>query len=398
MRSIGVLFIISLIVCGCATNPTVPSIDDEISQDLSVAGINSQAGNHRLWGEWTLHFSADHSRVDAVPMRSGRFHLNVPRFLEEYCTDCLDIESIKNNGDGTIDLTVRIIHPFAGHPEYTGFDVKGIIMFQASHSVPWWSRYIYPYGTDSDYSYFYMSWAEVGDPEVLNPDGYTVRWSPYWDSGSSMPIFSYWEGKYTRGTPTANINAYRNFYTDEERHMFRVDGSDTETYLISLPPGPVIAGYAVEASWEPPINTPVTDPINDFPISANQEEPYYFRFVVNNDEPITEHELKGEYMGDCSAMRYEWRQWHGREPIGVTESWPPFLPHWLIGSGSFICKCAQEPPPGMEYRSTEKTIPVYDMYGGESGNYRGVAVIWHPDWMGEPHYVAYDVFDFTLDF
>ena len=398
MRSIATLFVIAAVVCGCATNPTVPPANDEADiPDLQLSGMNQRTGNHRLWTEGTLYFSADHTRVDAVPMRSGRFHLNVPKFLEEYCTDCLQITGIHKNGDGTIEMMVRITHPFDGHPEYTGFDVKGIIMFQASHSVPWWSRYIYPYGTGTHYNYFYMSWAEVGDPEVLNPDGYTVRWSPYWDSGSSMPIFSYWKGKYTRGTPTANINAYRNFYTDEERHMFRVDGSDTETYHISLPPGPVVAGYAVEASWEPPIKTPVTDPINDFPISANQEEPYYFRMVVNNDEPITEHILKGEYKGDCSATRYEWRQWYGREANHGVESWPEYLPQWVIMTGLWDGPC-DNAPPELQSRYTVKQYPVYEMYGGESGKYRGVAVIYATDHKQIPFYVAYDVFDFTLDF
>ena len=398
MRSIGVLFIISLIVCGCASNPTVPSIVDGSSQDLSAAGMSSQADNHRLWGEWTFHFSADHTRVDAVPMRSGRFHLNVPKFLESYCTDCLQIAGVQNNGDGTIDLTVRITHPFAGHPEYTGFDVKGIIMFEGSHTVPWHSKRIFPYGDMSDKSAFSIRWAEVGDPEVLNPDGYTVRWSPWWPSGSTMPIFSYWKGKYTRGTPTANINAYRNFYTDEERHMFRVDDSDTETYLISLPPGPVIAGYAVEASWEPPITTPVTDPINDFSISANQEEPYYFQFVVNNDEPITEHELHGEYKGDCSGTRYEWSQWYGREPVYGLESWPPFLPTWVIITAAFPVPCDSEPPPGVTAKYTDNWYYLYDMYGGESGKYRGIAVTYAMGIEFIPFYVSYDVFDFTLEY
>ena len=70
-----------------------------------------------------------------IPEREGRFHLNALKFLESYCTDCLKIMGIKNNGDGTIDLTVQITHPFKGHPEYTGLDVKGIIMFNGSHAL-----------------------------------------------------------------------------------------------------------------------------------------------------------------------------------------------------------------------------------------------------------------------
>jgi len=83
-----------------------------------------------------FYFSEDHNSVEAVPKRQARFHLNSLKFLESYCTDCLQITQIKNNGDGTIDLTVRIDHPFNGFPQYTGFDVKGIIMFNGSYEYP----------------------------------------------------------------------------------------------------------------------------------------------------------------------------------------------------------------------------------------------------------------------
>ena len=335
MRSISVLVIIATLLCGCAGDPVGPAMQatDGSMQASFTQATDPHEGPFRLWGEWQIFIDETRTKVDAVPLRSGRMHLNVPKFLEQYCTDCLQITNITNNGDGTIDLTVRITHPFTGHPEYTGFDVKGIIMFNGSHTVHWHSLEIYPYGEESNHNYFYISWAELGDAEVLNRDGYTVRWSPWWDSGSSLPILSYWHGKYTIGTPTANINAYKNFYTDEERHMFRDDGSVSREYHIYLPPGPIAAGYAVEACWEPPLVTPVTDPLNDFPITANQEEPYYFRFVVNDGEPVTEEVLTFEYEGDCSYARFEWSQWYGDPPHQAAQSWP-YYPDWVVRNQS----------------------------------------------------------------
>jgi hypothetical protein len=62
----------------------------------------------------------------------------------------------------------------------------------------------------------------------------------------------------------------------------------SRTYHIWLPTGPVEAGYAVDACWEPPDVTPVIDPATDFPISANQPEAYHFKVVANDGLPATD--------------------------------------------------------------------------------------------------------------
>jgi hypothetical protein len=397
MRALLLVAVLSLLTAGCAGNHgnlTPPLISDD-SPQLSAQSGAPDSERYNLWGNWSLFFDDTHTKVDAVPVRSGRFHLNATKFLEDYCSNCLQIYGIHKNGDGTVDMTVQVTHPFQDHPEYTGFDVKGIIMFNGTHTVPWWSKSIFPYGTIDDLHYFYVSWAEVGDPELLNQDGYTVRWSPWWDSGSDLPIFKYWEGKYTNGTPTANLNAYVNFYTDEERHMFRTNGSVQREYHLSLPPGPIVAGYAIEACWEPPTVTPVTDPLNDFPVSANQEEPYYFRFVVNNDQPVTEHILPAE---DCLYTRYEWSQWYGHAPTRACDSWPVSDSYAIPNQNLGYLPCEQEPPTGVETSATATEYHIYDMYEGKSGNYRGVAVCYTFDIKFITYSIAYDVFDFTLDY
>ena len=294
MRNALLVVILAATVVGCAhpdQNPTVPSTGSDLGAHASrlhseltgPSGLaESQGGPFRLLGEYTFFISAERDRVDVVPRRDMHFHLNALKFLEEYCTDCLQITGIKNNGDGTIDLTVRITHPFKGFPQYTGFDVKGIIMFQGSHELKSYKKYP-PYPQN-----LRLSWRRMGDPELLNADGFSYRWSPWYDSGLPQPIFNYWEGRFAKGTPTANINGYLNFYSHEERHMFAHSASVSRTYHIWLPPGLIVAGYAVEACWEPPINTPVTNPIEDFPITANQPEAYRFKIVINDGNPVTD--------------------------------------------------------------------------------------------------------------
>jgi len=371
-----------LFVVGCSTgtrDPVQPDPGTKIPINLKAPSqIND---NHMLWGEYNLFFNNDHTSVDVVPKRQGRLHLNALKFLEEYCTDCIKVTGIHNNGDGTINLTVQITHPFPDNPEYTGFDVKGIIMFNGSYDVFWQSYYIYPF-----YEHFHISWKEAGDAELLNPDGYTPRWNPAWDSGSSMPIYNYWPGKYSNGTPSANLNAFINYYTDENRHMFRVNGKVSRTYHIWLPPGPLAVGYAVEACWEPPVNMPVTDPLNDFPYSANQPEPYFAELTVNNNEIITEQCCNG-----CSTVQFEFGQWYGPKPNGHT-----YYPGCLPGSSPTLFDC-EDPDP---------TDNVYFMMSGllvthcGNGKHRGVAVVYKnhyetPDLIYD--WLSYIPFDYEID-
>jgi hypothetical protein len=396
MRGSAILIIL-LALAGCATGN---SISPPLNQAPEI-----QAGNlvvaddpYTLWGEWTFYFNEAHDQVDVVPKRAGRFHLNALKFLEEYCADCLEITNIKGNGDGTINLTVKITHPFPDNPEYTGFDVKGILMFDGSQKNLYHSKHYFPYGTLSNPSYFISSWAKLGDPEVLNADGYTVRWSPWWhETGSELPIFNYWEGKYAKGTPSSNVNAYLNFYTSEERHIFTVDGSVERTYHIALPPGSITAGYAVEAHWVPPDVTPVTDPINDIPISANQMEPFNFKFVINNGDPITQECCNAPY-GDCSFMYHEFKQWYGSIPVGSEISFPPY-DNWLINTNSGPPECLQVPPNDLIWLSEEFGWPLSKWYAGKDGEYRGVAMLKYA--YGFPDYVrvwqVYTVFEFTID-
>jgi hypothetical protein len=368
------------IMVGCvARTPVAP---DTGRPSLATQQRSPSDDPHRLWGTYELFISAAHDRVDVVPKREARFHLNALKFLESYCADCLKITKIKNNGDGTIDLTVKITHPFKGHPEYTGFDVKGIIMFNGSHIMDTLNSGP-AFGLPEPS--VRVSWREMGDPQVLNPDGYTLRWSPNYDSGSSLPIFNYWKGKYATGEPNADVNAYLDYYTTADRHMFAVDSSVSRTYKISLPAGkPLIAGYAVEACWEPATVTPVKDPLKDFPFSANQSEPYCLVFSVNNGEPVKAHSNCCQGFGDCSDSWVEVKQWGG---VNVTYyskySEAPY------GSTDFIEPC--EPP--------ELDIQSFDNFAGSGdkppGKYQWLYVAAQQVWPIFINY-AYDLMEFEV--
>ena len=61
------------------------------------------------------------------------FHLNALNLLEQgQCHNCVSIEKVTKLGNGLVDVDASITHPFPGLAQYTGFDVKGIVMFKGS--------------------------------------------------------------------------------------------------------------------------------------------------------------------------------------------------------------------------------------------------------------------------
>ncbi len=287
MKTYLMICLMAVLVFGCAGNPAMPGVSDDpsTSGDLeTTTGREISFHNpHKLWAAGNLYFSSDHDSVELVPFRMGGIHLNVLRFFEESGDNCVLITGLQDNYDGTINLTMQITHPYPGHLELTAFDPKLILMFQGSHVIPDNMNHMPLYPLD-----YRLSWRLMGDPEILNADGYTYYWCPDYDSGLPQPIFNYWEGKYAfGGTPTANMNAFLNYYSNEERHMLESGATVSHTFHISLPSGPWRAGYALDVSWEIPTVMPVTNPVDDFPITANQPEMYRFKLIYNDGEVIT---------------------------------------------------------------------------------------------------------------
>ena len=383
MHRIVIFLLAGLMVAGCSSPSPVTS-EPQAADRNEVKHQSSDASEyHWLWGQWTLYISESRDRVEVVPTRDGAFHLNALKFLETECPNCVEITKIKNNGDSTIDLTVRLRHPFPGYAEYTGFDVKGIVMFNGSYQLS------SPGAFPGD---FHISWRLMGDPELLNPDGYSIFWSPSYDSGSPLPILNYWAGKYSSGTPTANINAYLNFYNIEDRHIFTSTGVVNRVYHLYLPPGPLTVGYAVDACWAPPTKTPVINPVVDFPVSANQKEPYHFRFVLNNDLPITQGKCCGLDPDDpCADFRIETLQWYGPPQSNISFTAPAIPPDQSeghVGAGVFPCQVSNTEWLGG---------PGWKFSDYPDGTYRSVAIVMAEDWQGDANRLAYTLFDWTVD-
>jgi hypothetical protein len=239
-----------------------------------------------------------------------------------------------------------------------------------------------------------LSWRELGDPQLLNADGFTYLWSPWYDSGSDKPIYNYYAGKYSHGTPTANINGFLNFFSDEERHMFREGQSVERVYHIWLPPGPVEAGYAVDACWEPPTVTPVTDPVNDFPYSANQPEMYRFKVVLNDGKPFDKACCTG---GSVYNARAEYGYWYIMPPfkpeniwVGI---WDETMSFFKTGYNTEQCNTPPEHP---DWEClANMNFPDYPNGTYQLLAWEGHAFTYQPSYL--MLYPTFDVFEVTLD-
>jgi hypothetical protein len=188
------------------------------------------------------------------------------------CDNCLWVNKLVNNGDGTVSIDISIRHPYPGNRYYTGFDVRGILHTTTHYEIK------NPYA--SDHPQYYLPAVETGDPELLNPDAYIYGqdYSPWAFPTSDPPIFKYQPGGDLGGTFDEDDKEFEgwneawpfiNYYSSETRRHFATHETVTRTYHIALPPGDCEFGYTVDACWAKPIKIPVTDVEIDFPMQAN---------------------------------------------------------------------------------------------------------------------------------
>jgi len=256
--------------CASGTGDANPVLPDENQQATTFTRVSE---GRSLWGFYEIRVDTRTCEFEVLPAREAMMHLNILAWLEDGpCLNCFQLVSLLPSGNDTFFATIRLRHPF-GNQIFTGFDVRGIAMFDGSGSF-WTSGLTY---SDSDQE----------DGEVLNPDGYTTLYNPT-TAGHGMEgyvegnLASYWP-------PDTTLNAWKLFVSDDAantRNMFYAGDEVTVTYEISLPMfGPFVFAYAVDACWAPPETKPVTDPVNDFGIDANCPEPWK---IETFEEPVGE--------------------------------------------------------------------------------------------------------------
>jgi len=281
-RGAGSLLMILMLFLGCSSANTPATIPSKALQPS-----NSEGAQRWTWGQWMFYISELHDSIEAVPIRETDWHVNILKFLEgPPCSNCLKIGAPIIQPDKTVKLKVMLTHPFPTQPQYTGFDVQGVVIFpstrQWAHSLDTFTGYMNCLWYDQDSAPLRFSWWGDGGPALINADGYSFYFWPGYDLGEgySLPIFHYQDGKRAsdQSLIDSTVNPFIFFNDGSERRMFKTTDTIQRTYHLKLPPGPVAFGYIVIASWAPPTKTPVTNPAVDFPDYANSEEPLEITF------------------------------------------------------------------------------------------------------------------------
>ncbi len=184
-----------IFACSGTRNPVqpenLPALPSGAAFEFTQAGENTL-----ILGAWEIYIDPENLTVEAIPLRSAEQHFDVSPLLKPpNCYDCFLAKNLSFDA-GTSILTVDI--GFRNPSGIIGYDVRGII------------------------TYF-------GNKEFLNPDGYTLLFSP--GPQQINPFVAYDTGIGNREFPG---------HTDQY-----------ETLDIYVPDFPQIAPftYVVEASW-----------------------------------------------------------------------------------------------------------------------------------------------------
>ena len=269
MRTIQTILIIlaMIFIASCSGGSGNPVEPTNINETLQTTQEDS---NRHFWGFWTLSLSEELQTVEAVPFRNVDMHFNLIKILENGCTTCLTIDNFQIIDQNNWVFDLKLSHPFPGMPQYTGFDVRGIFITNADYEFPVNGRKIV--------------WGD-NLPQIMNNDGYTSLFNPTEFPETIPECLGYIQGKYSNTNDlAATLNPFVVYNRDMPRRMFEIGSVVSQNIHLYKPVGPIQIGYAVDVSWVPPTNDPVTDPVNDFPSEANCMEAYRIEVDIEDIE------------------------------------------------------------------------------------------------------------------
>ncbi len=274
--------VVVVLACGCSGNPANIAGPDVNPAAQPDARITNASAAHTNWGLWQFAGDLEAGTLDVIQLRTGAMHLNVVKFVDYPPLVYLTLESLDINGN-TVTADIGLRHPFLGLIEFTGFDVKGILISD---------------GSNGGFTDTALNLPGEGDTRLMNADGYTRWWNPieFPDNGT---IFGYTDG--ILGTPdsiadfSGVLNAYKYFCDDLDdpddpldgitlanRGMFSAGQKNVRKYIIQMEDAGLIFNYAVDASWVFPQGEPPWQAPDDFPAAANQPEAY--RITISETE------------------------------------------------------------------------------------------------------------------
>src|SRR4030042_1416186 len=118
--------VITLLAVGCQGNPTMP----ETAPDVAVhTQASASVQPHRCFGYYGLIVDIESGDISVVPMRSAEWHFNLTGIMNATMgLSAVGIPSEHDPAHGLFVFDITLTHPFASKPQFSGFDVKGILM------------------------------------------------------------------------------------------------------------------------------------------------------------------------------------------------------------------------------------------------------------------------------
>lgn len=316
------LVLATFILAGCSTGSVVtsPGAAPPLVENNRIS--EHKDPGHFLWLYNNIYISEDRTEWEIVPMRIVESHWNVLKWLEQGpCTDCFKLVAVNPTGAGTLNVDVEISHPFS-LSNLTGFDVRGIAIFEGSHTFP--------------ESGLVMSDRTQGNGQLINPDGYTSLYNPSTAGSGPAGMQGYISGRFEGQFPDATLNGYMRHISPgsaNTRNALYAGTAMIVTYEVDMPDGGFVFGYAVDASWAPPDIKPVTDPMTDFPPEANCPEPWKIEIT---ETPIWNGITSGGGQATLTIDVYDWsgKDSHAWPVIECTELFDGELTAQWVSDGS----------------------------------------------------------------
>ncbi len=283
------------LAAGCSSghhNAVAPGLTQGGSADLDRG---SAAKNHNIvWGLWDVRIDPLSGAVEIAPLRSAQWTLDMVKFLQPPAgpSGGIQIELIDNSewlSAGRLQLDVSLTHPFPGLPQFTGADVRGVLV-TGGHRT-----------SDSDPAIRFSDSGQL-DAVLANADGYT-RWMNPVDFPSDGKVWTFTEGALGIGEGfDATINPFMyfadglaptdslyGFFGDSDhlanRGQFTSGMINTRLYDLYFPltgsggKPEIEFQYAVLASWKQPVDLDPGDLPGSFPPDANTYEAFLMNAV-----------------------------------------------------------------------------------------------------------------------
>lgn len=326
LLSIVFLYLV-LIHSGCRGNPVQP-----VHQPEEISALPSgNSDSHLCLGMYSISIDSETLTVTAVPARTSDVHLNLSRvFINTFNLAIAVIPGESDPANGLFTLDFTLTHPIPMHPEFTAFDIRGIVMSPGS--------------LDIDTVIF----SGLDETQLENADGFSRWWNPteFTDPG----IFGYEDGLFTNttsGVLTATVNPFKYFAdilgpTDDlsavpgqaldsefGRLLFSSGTSNTRRYSLRFPmdPTPVIEfGYVIDGSWAESTPNPPGEVPDDFPFDANQPEAYNIVFHTTENTLYVDSE-SGTW-GGTLGFQANINDWQGQNAMDIASE---------IASVEFFC-------------------------------------------------------------